>query len=184
MNPSEAILNAFQKDESGAFRLLFDRYYDNLLLYCYHILNDLEAAEDIVQDCFFCLWNSKRLNSFTGDLDRFIFKMVKNRSFLFWKKIKKDMTFILSLHKKKRHYFMIPPWRISKKSNCCITRLTDFPINAGKYFSWYARTTKLTRRLLMSWEQVSIPWKLRWKRLSSSYVKISRKNSSLLFYFF
>lgn len=89
MNPSESILDLLKKDESGAFRLLFDRYYDNLLLYCYHILNDLEAAEDIVQDCFVYLWNSKRLHSFSGDLDRFIFKMIKNRSFLFLKEYKK-----------------------------------------------------------------------------------------------
>lgn len=89
MNSSTTILDLLKKDESGAFRLLFDRYYDNLLLYCYHILDDLEAAEDIVQDCFVNLWNSKRLHSFTGDLDRFIFKMAKNRSFLFIKEYKK-----------------------------------------------------------------------------------------------
>lgn len=89
MNLSESILDLLKKDESGAFRLLFDRYYDNLLLYCYHILKDLETAEDIVQDCFVSLWNSKRLNSFTGDLDRFIFKMVKNQSLLFLREYKK-----------------------------------------------------------------------------------------------
>lgn len=89
LNPSDNILDLLKKDESDAFRLLFDRYYDNLLLYCYHILNDLEAAEDIVQDCFYSLWNSKRLHSFTGDLERFIFKMVKNRAFLFLKENKK-----------------------------------------------------------------------------------------------
>lgn len=89
MNPSESILDLLKKDESGAFRFLFDRYYDNLLLYCYHILDDLETAEDIVQDCFVNLWNSKRLHSFSGDLDRFIFKMVKNQAFLFLREYKK-----------------------------------------------------------------------------------------------
>ena len=89
MNPSESILDLLKKDESGAFRLLFDRYYHNLLLYCYHILDDLETAEDIVQDCFVNLWNSKRLHSFSGDLDRFIFKMVKNQAFLFLREYKK-----------------------------------------------------------------------------------------------
>lgn len=89
MNLSESILDLLKKDENKAFRLLFDRYYDNLLLYCYHILDDLEAAEDIVQDCFTNLWNSKRLYSFTGNLDRFIFKIVKNRSLLFLKEYKK-----------------------------------------------------------------------------------------------
>ena len=52
MNSSESILNLFKKDENGAFQQLFNRYYDNLLLYCYHISGNLEAAEDIVQDCF------------------------------------------------------------------------------------------------------------------------------------
>ena len=81
MNSSESILNLFKKDENGAFQQLFNRYYDNLLLYCYHISGNLEAAEDIVQDCFTNLWNSKRLASFTGDLDRFIFKMIKNHKY-------------------------------------------------------------------------------------------------------
>lgn len=52
MNSSESILDLFKKDENRAFQLLFNRYYDNLLLYCYHISGNLEAAEDIVQDCF------------------------------------------------------------------------------------------------------------------------------------
>lgn len=89
MKDSANILYLLKKDENRAFCLLFEKYYDNLLLYCYHILNDLEAAEDIVQDCFFCLWHNKRLHSFTGNLDRFIFTMVKNRSFLFLKEKKK-----------------------------------------------------------------------------------------------
>lgn len=89
MPETDYILNLLKKDERDAFRLLFERYYDNLLLYCFHILGDLEAAEDIVQDCFVYLWNSKRLNSFSGDLERFIFKIVKNRSLLFLKEHKR-----------------------------------------------------------------------------------------------
>lgn len=106
MKPAETILDLLKKDESDAFRLLFDRYYDNLLLYCYHILNDLDAAEDIVQDCFVNLWNSKRLNSFSGDLDRFIFKMVKNRSLLLLKEHKKTHEIQTSLTREKEalHY--------------------------------------------------------------------------------
>lgn len=89
MNSSANILELLKRDEEGAFRLLFERYYDNLLLYCYHILGDLEVAEDIVQECFVGLWNSRRLHSFSGDLDRFIFRIVKNRSLLFLKENKK-----------------------------------------------------------------------------------------------
>ncbi len=83
------ILELLKKDEKKAFRLLFERYYDNLLLYSFRILNDLEAAEDIVQDCFVRLWNTKRLYTFAGDLERFIFKMVKNRALLYLKENQK-----------------------------------------------------------------------------------------------
>ena len=89
MDSSRFILDLLKKNESEAFQLLFDKYYDNLLLYCYHILNDLETAEDIVQDCFIYLWNNKRLHSFTGDLDRFIFRVVKNNALLFLREHKK-----------------------------------------------------------------------------------------------
>ena len=98
MNSSESILNLFKKDENGAFQQLFNRYYDNLLLYCYHISGNLEAAEDIVQDCFTNLWNSKRLASFTGDLDRFIFKMIKNRSLLFLEETIYKMNFFKKMN--------------------------------------------------------------------------------------
>ena len=106
MNSSATILHLIKKDKSNAFQLLFEQYYDNLLLYSYHILDDLEAAEDIVQDCFVCLWNSKKLHSFTGNLDRYIFKMVKNRSFLFLKEHKKRYETQLSFSKENdtHHY--------------------------------------------------------------------------------
>ena len=51
MNISDVILKLLEKDEEGAFQLLFEHYYDTLLLYSFRILNDLEAAEDVIQDC-------------------------------------------------------------------------------------------------------------------------------------
>ena len=106
MNSSATILHLIKKDESNAFQLLFEHYYDNLLLYSYLILDDLEAAEDIVQDCFIGLWNSKKLHTFTGDLDRYIYKIVKNRSLLFLKEHKKRYETQLSFSKENdiHHY--------------------------------------------------------------------------------
>ncbi len=51
MNISDVILKLLEKDEERAFQLLFEHYYDSLLLYSFRILNDLEAAEDVIQDC-------------------------------------------------------------------------------------------------------------------------------------
>lgn len=61
-------------------QLLFDVYYDPLLLYCNRMVHDADGAEDIVQECFVHLWFSRRLQSFEGDLDRFMFQAVRFRT--------------------------------------------------------------------------------------------------------
>ena len=92
MNISDVILKLLEKDEERAFQLLFEHYYDSLLLYSFRILNNLEAAEDVIQDCFGILWDTKRLRGFKGDLDCFLFAMVKKRSYLFLRDRKPKCT--------------------------------------------------------------------------------------------
>ena len=92
MNISDVILKLLEKDEERAFQFLFEHYYDTLLLYSFRILNDLEAAEDVIQDCLEILWDSKRLRNFKGDLDAFLFAMVKKRSYLFLRNKKQKCT--------------------------------------------------------------------------------------------
>ena len=55
---------------------------------------------------FIGLWNSKKLHTFTGDLDRYIYKIVKNRSLLFLKEHKKRYETQLSFSKENdiHHY--------------------------------------------------------------------------------
>jgi len=74
------ILLLYKQDERAALQQLFDVYYDSLLLYCNRLIRDPESAEDIVQDCFVHIWQSKRLENFEGDLDRFMFQAVKFRA--------------------------------------------------------------------------------------------------------
>ena len=71
------IISCYTKNEGEAFRLLFDTFYEPLLLYAFRILQDSKAAEDVVQECFIHLWIHKRLDHFEGELDRFMFRSVK-----------------------------------------------------------------------------------------------------------
>lgn len=80
MQEAIEILRLFKQDEKQAMKLLFETYYDKLVLYSCCVLQDKEAAEDVVQDCFVYLWKSRRLQGFVGDLEPFIFKMVKNQA--------------------------------------------------------------------------------------------------------
>ena len=77
---SEKILSLYKQNEKVAMQLLFDVYYDPLLLYCNRMVHDAEGAEDIVQECFVHLWFSRRLQSFEGDLDRCMFQAVRFRT--------------------------------------------------------------------------------------------------------
>ena len=77
---TEKILSLYKQDEKAAMQLLFDVYYEPLLLYCFRMIHDTEGAEDIVQECFVHLWFSRRLQNFRGELDRFMFQAVKFRA--------------------------------------------------------------------------------------------------------
>ena len=77
---TEKILSLYKRDEKAAMQLLFDVYYESLLLYCFRMIHDVEGAEDIVQECFVHLWFSRRLQNFAGDLERFMFQAVKFRA--------------------------------------------------------------------------------------------------------
>lgn len=77
MANTDDILSLYKRDEKAALQKLFDRYYDPLLLYCNRLIRDPEGAEDIVQDCFVHVWQSRRLENFKGELDRFMFQAVR-----------------------------------------------------------------------------------------------------------
>ena len=77
---TEKILSLYKRDEKAAMQLLFDVYYESLLLYCFRMIHDVEGAEEIVQECFVHLWFSRRLQNFAGDLERFMFQAVKFRA--------------------------------------------------------------------------------------------------------
>ncbi len=72
------ILQALKEGQETAFRNLFDTYYDTLVLFANHWLNDPEAAEDVVQECFVDFWQHKRLHHLPQGLDKYIFASVKH----------------------------------------------------------------------------------------------------------
>lgn len=80
MVDTKDILSRFKENEEEAFQALFDVYYEPLLLYCHRMIRDVENAEDVVQDCFVHLWYSRRLENFSGELDRFMFQAVRFRA--------------------------------------------------------------------------------------------------------
>lgn len=77
MNES-VILEGLKSGQETAFRQFFETYYDSLILFANHILNDAEVAEDVVQECFVDFWVHKRYAGISSGLDKYIFQAVKH----------------------------------------------------------------------------------------------------------
>ena len=72
------ILTLMKEGQEKAFRSLFDNYYDTLVMFANYWLNDPEAAEDTVQECFVDFWVNKRFENLSSGLDKYIFASVKH----------------------------------------------------------------------------------------------------------
>ena len=65
--------------EVGAFRVLFEHFYNYLVLYAMKRVRQREVAEDVVQEVFVAIWESpKEYNSFRG-FKAFLYDAIQNR---------------------------------------------------------------------------------------------------------
>lgn len=62
------------------FHEVFQKYYSSLCNYAYSILNDLDIAEDIVQDSFVKIWDKKKDLAGTDNIRFYLFSVVRNGS--------------------------------------------------------------------------------------------------------
>lgn len=58
---------------------IFRRYFRPLCLYALHYLNDPDAAEDCVQECFVALWQRMDSSGIPKDLRGYLYSSVRNR---------------------------------------------------------------------------------------------------------
>ena len=72
------ILTLMKEGKECAFRYLFDNYYDTLVMFANYWLNDPEAAEDTVQECFVDFWVNKRFEKLSSGFDKYMFASVKH----------------------------------------------------------------------------------------------------------
>lgn len=80
MDPWEKdIIEGLQSGRESAYRQLFEMYYQQLVVFAYKYLQDLEAARDIVQECFLQIYESRRSISIHTSLKSYLFTAVRNR---------------------------------------------------------------------------------------------------------
>lgn len=69
------------KDIEHAFYL----YYRPLNLYALHYLSDIDRVEDIVQECFVCLWEQLEAGEEIADIRAYLYRVVRNRCVDAWR---------------------------------------------------------------------------------------------------
>jgi RNA polymerase sigma-70 factor (ECF subfamily) len=80
METAETILSIYKQDEARGLRMLYDSYYEILLLYAHGITGEAAAAEDVIQECFISFWARGRLLALPDGLERYLFGAVKYAS--------------------------------------------------------------------------------------------------------
>src|SRR5690606_30817422 len=77
---------------------LFKEQYALLCLVSFSIVKDKDASKDIVQDFYMSYWQRKETTMVTTSFKAYAIKAVKNLSFLYLEKAKKNQTLLNNLH--------------------------------------------------------------------------------------
>ena len=80
--------------DERAFQGLFVDYYSVLVSFAMKYLDNQEAAEDIVQDVFVKIWETREKLGGIDNLSAYLYQMVRFRSFNYLRaeKIRQDAT--------------------------------------------------------------------------------------------
>lgn len=70
------LLDLMRSDDKEAFSMLYNRYWEDLLNYCYRISQDREICMDILQDVFVWFWNNRTSLNITS-VKAYLFTAVK-----------------------------------------------------------------------------------------------------------
>ena len=71
----------YQQIVSGdlkSFEILFKQHYENLCLYANKYLNDMDLAEQLVQDIFYIFWKNRTSISIQSSLKSYLYTATKN----------------------------------------------------------------------------------------------------------
>lgn len=81
-------IKGLNRGDKKVFKLVFEEFYPALVMFANRYVENSELAEDIVQDCFFKLWDKrKELHSAQG-LKAYLYTTVKNKSINYLRNLK------------------------------------------------------------------------------------------------
>jgi RNA polymerase sigma-70 factor (ECF subfamily) len=73
------VFDKIRKDDIRSFEIIFRKYYSILCNYAYKILKDIDAAEEIIQDLFFNIWEKRHTTTIESSVRSYLYKSTYNR---------------------------------------------------------------------------------------------------------
>ncbi|WP_120336612.1 RNA polymerase sigma factor [Sphingobacterium siyangense] len=89
MKDNIAILHKLSRGNQIALRVLYDKYAQMVYQFALHILKDEHIAEEIVQDTFLQLWDSREKIDIDSNIRTFIYVISRNKCFNRLKQLKR-----------------------------------------------------------------------------------------------
>jgi len=80
-NDDQNLLAASKEGDEQAFRLLFEKYWDDLFSIAIKRLHSKEDAKDILQDLFLSFWNNIESIEVTDSLGSYLYTALRNKIF-------------------------------------------------------------------------------------------------------
>ena len=90
----------FEQQNRKAFEEIYSRYWHPLFLHAYHILDDEDEAQDIIQDLFIAFWNNSFTDRIHTSLKSYLYVMARNKVLNHIRKNKINANFIQFLSTK------------------------------------------------------------------------------------
>lgn len=79
MNPSDIkILNRIKEGDINQFEVLFKEYYEKLCAFGTKYVQNIEQAEEVVQDTFYNIWKNRKTLNITTSLKSYLYTAVRN----------------------------------------------------------------------------------------------------------
>jgi RNA polymerase sigma-70 factor (ECF subfamily) len=90
---TKELLHLLSNDERGSFDMFYHLYYEQVFRFAFYFLRDKEACSEVVTDVFFAVWQSRKRLKYIGNIETYLYVMVRNESIRFLKK-NNDSSFI------------------------------------------------------------------------------------------
>lgn len=91
------LVSSLKQGRKEAYEHTFRTYYKPLCSYACAFVKDMEQAEELVQECFFQMWEMRESIEIKSSIKFYLFRVVKNKCLNYLKKEQRKNRLIFSL---------------------------------------------------------------------------------------